>query len=125
MHDKNPQVQKVCDATLDIISQIDEQWAERVQREKFQFHNAQWLEVIQAQTGVQDHNPIDEFEQLVQDSKDLDIMPEPLRPDHMIQGMADLDLWSSSSEYPDEEENVIPALEKSRPSSARKGRPRI
>lgn len=49
MHDKNPQVQKVCDATLDIIAQIDEQWSERVQREKFQFHNTQWLEIIQSQ----------------------------------------------------------------------------
>ena len=29
-------MQKVCDATLDIIAQIDDRWAERVQREKFQ-----------------------------------------------------------------------------------------
>jgi pantothenate kinase len=36
LHDKNTQVQKVCDATLDIISQIDDHWAEKVQREKFQ-----------------------------------------------------------------------------------------
>ena len=49
MHDKNPQVQKVCDATLDLIAQIDEHWAARVQREKFQFHNAQWLDIIQQQ----------------------------------------------------------------------------
>ena len=26
----------MCDATLDIIAQIDDRWAERVQREKFQ-----------------------------------------------------------------------------------------
>ncbi len=36
LHDKNTQVQKVCDATLDIIAQIDDHWAEKVQREKFQ-----------------------------------------------------------------------------------------
>ena len=39
----------MCDATLDVIAQIDEHWAERVQREKFQFHNAQWLEIVTAQ----------------------------------------------------------------------------
>ena len=33
------QVQKVCDATLDIIAQIDDRWAERVQREKFQVND--------------------------------------------------------------------------------------
>ena len=62
LHDKNPQVQKVCDATLDIIAQIDDRWAERVQREKFQFHNAQWLDIIQSQQEQQqqqsDHDPI-------------------------------------------------------------------
>ena len=29
--------------------QIDDRWASKVQREKFQFHNAQWLEIIQSQ----------------------------------------------------------------------------
>ena len=47
MHDKNPEVQRVCDKTLDIISQYDDSWSERVQREKFKFHNAQWLEIVQ------------------------------------------------------------------------------
>ena len=46
MHDKNPEVQRVCDATLDIISSHDELWKERVKSEKFRFHNAQWLEIV-------------------------------------------------------------------------------
>ena len=50
MHDKNPEVQRVCDRTLDIISQYDDSWSERVQREKFKFHNAQWLEIVQKST---------------------------------------------------------------------------
>ena len=48
MHDKNPEVQRVCDKTLDIISQFDDSWSERVMREKFRFHNAQWLEIVQS-----------------------------------------------------------------------------
>ena len=46
MHDKNPEVQRVCDATLDIISCNDDLWRERVRSEKFRFHNAQWLEIV-------------------------------------------------------------------------------
>ena len=34
---------------MDLIAQIDDHWAARVQREKFQFHNAQWLDIIQRQ----------------------------------------------------------------------------
>lgn len=49
MHDKNPEVQRVCDRTLDVISQFDDSWSERVKREKFRFHNAQWLEIVQSQ----------------------------------------------------------------------------
>ena len=49
MHDKNPEVQRVCDKTLDIISQFDDSWSERVMREKFRFHNAQWLDIVQSQ----------------------------------------------------------------------------
>ena len=48
MHDKNSEVQRVCDKTLDIISQFDDSWSERVMREKFRFHNAQWLEIVQS-----------------------------------------------------------------------------
>lgn len=46
MHDKNPEVQRVCDSTLDIISSNDSLWRERVRSEKFRFHNAQWLEIV-------------------------------------------------------------------------------
>merc|ERR1719266_1591413 len=54
MHDKNPEVQRVCDKTLDIISQFDDSWSERVMREKFRFHNAQWLEIVQSHKQQQD-----------------------------------------------------------------------
>ena len=61
MHDKNTEVQRVCDKTLDIISQFDDSWSERVMREKFRFHNAQWLEIVQSQKQqeVLESNPDD------------------------------------------------------------------
>ncbi len=46
----------MCDATLDLIAQMDDDWAARVQREKFQFHNAQWLEMIHSQRRQQQHH---------------------------------------------------------------------
>ncbi|CAB4058729.1 Kinesin-associated protein 3 [Lepeophtheirus salmonis] len=62
MHDKNAEIQRVCDATLDIISDIDENWADKVKKEKFRFHNAQWLEIIQIQEVEEEndsrHNPL-------------------------------------------------------------------
>ena len=54
MHDKNPEVQRVCDATLDIISCHDDLWRERVRSEKFRFHNAQWLEIVGGTGGAND-----------------------------------------------------------------------
>ena len=52
MHDRNPEVQRLCDATLDIISLHDESWRDRVRREKFRFHNAQWLEIVEGQRAA-------------------------------------------------------------------------
>ena len=52
MHDKNTEVQRVCDATLDIISSHDNLWRERVRSEKFRFHNAQWLEIVGGAQGI-------------------------------------------------------------------------
>nr|XP_020480748.1 kinesin-associated protein 3-like isoform X2 [Monopterus albus] len=43
MHDKNTEIRKVCDNTLDIIAEYDEEWGRKIQSEKFRFHNNQWL----------------------------------------------------------------------------------
>ncbi|KAI0222322.1 Kinesin-associated protein 3 [Lamellibrachia satsuma] len=61
MHDKNPEVRKVCDGTLDIISghlckchtldiisEHDDEWAKKIQLEKFRWHNSQWLEMVES-----------------------------------------------------------------------------
>ena len=41
MHDSNSQVRKVCDSTLDIISEFDQEWAVKIRMEKFRWHNSQ------------------------------------------------------------------------------------
>ena len=47
MHDSNAQVRKVCDTTLDIIAEFDEDWATKIRLEKFRWHNSQWLDMIE------------------------------------------------------------------------------
>ncbi|XP_056132762.1 kinesin-associated protein 3a [Lampris incognitus] len=47
MHDKNAEIRKVCDNTLDIIAQYDEDWGKKIQSEKFRWHNSQWLEMVE------------------------------------------------------------------------------
>ncbi|KAM4628521.1 kinesin-associated protein 3a [Polymixia lowei] len=47
MHDKNAEICKVCDNTLDIIAEYDEEWGKKIQSEKFRWHNSQWLEMVE------------------------------------------------------------------------------
>uniref|UniRef100_UPI003AAD4528 kinesin-associated protein 3a isoform X2 n=1 Tax=Centroberyx gerrardi TaxID=166262 RepID=UPI003AAD4528 len=47
MHDNNAEIRKVCDNTLDIIAEYDEEWGKKIQSEKFRWHNAQWLEMVE------------------------------------------------------------------------------
>ncbi|CAK6977724.1 kinesin-associated protein 3a isoform X1 [Scomber scombrus] len=46
MHDSNAEIRKVCDNTLDIIAEYDEEWGKKIQNEKFRLHNGQWLEIV-------------------------------------------------------------------------------
>ena len=46
MHDKNPEIRKLCATTLDIIGEIDEEWAKKIKMEKFRWHNSQVLNLI-------------------------------------------------------------------------------
>ncbi|XP_017311794.1 kinesin-associated protein 3a isoform X1 [Ictalurus punctatus] len=47
MHDKNAEICNVCDNTLDIIAEYDEEWGRKIQSEKFRWHNSQWLEMVE------------------------------------------------------------------------------
>ncbi|XP_069365605.1 kinesin-associated protein 3 [Maniola hyperantus] len=47
MQDKNAEIRKMCDACLDIISQMQNDWAARIKVERFRCHNGQWLSVVE------------------------------------------------------------------------------
>lgn len=35
MHDKNAEIRRVCEYTLDIIAEVDQDWTEKIKLEKF------------------------------------------------------------------------------------------
>ncbi|XP_034556274.1 kinesin-associated protein 3a isoform X1 [Notolabrus celidotus] len=47
MHDNNAEIRKVCNNTLDIIAEYDEDWGKKIQTEKFRWYNGQWLEMVE------------------------------------------------------------------------------
>jgi len=48
MHDSNEQIRKVCDETLDLISEVSpDYWSENIKLEKFRWHNQQWLQMVE------------------------------------------------------------------------------
>jgi len=98
MHDKNEEVRKVCDNTLDIISECDEEWSNKIRLEKFRWHNSQWLQMIESQDETNDQSNVyyDE-ENAYQD--DILLRPDLFygNPDEMIDSQA-----YKSGEYPDE-----------------------
>uniref|UniRef100_A0A3B3RUF3 Kinesin associated protein 3 n=1 Tax=Paramormyrops kingsleyae TaxID=1676925 RepID=A0A3B3RUF3_9TELE len=46
MHDRNREIQKVCNSTLDIIAEHDQEWGRMIQSQKFCWHNSHWLEMV-------------------------------------------------------------------------------
>lgn len=44
----------MCDACLDIIAEINEEWEKRIKLQKFQWHNAEWLSCISRLAGAVD-----------------------------------------------------------------------
>ncbi|XP_062419707.1 kinesin-associated protein 3a isoform X3 [Pungitius pungitius] len=47
MHDNNAEIRKVCNNTLDIIADFDEEWGKKIQNEKFRWYNCRWLEMVE------------------------------------------------------------------------------
>uniref|UniRef100_A0A8R1EPW1 Uncharacterized protein n=1 Tax=Caenorhabditis japonica TaxID=281687 RepID=A0A8R1EPW1_CAEJA len=47
MHDVNPAVREVCDNALLIMGEHSKEWAVRIAGERFKWHNAQWLEMVE------------------------------------------------------------------------------
>ena len=76
MHDKNAEIRKVCDNTLDIIAEFDEEWAKKIQLEKFRWHNSQWLEMVESRQLDELNDPYmypdDGYDPYLQDADILD-----------------------------------------------------
>ncbi|KAL8617694.1 hypothetical protein ACOMHN_039642 [Nucella lapillus] len=76
MHDKNSEIRKVCDNTLDIIAEFDEEWSRRIQLEKFRWHNSQWLDMVETRQAEDMSDgymyPEDNMDPYLQDTDILD-----------------------------------------------------
>uniref|UniRef100_A0A8R1TZH0 Kinesin-associated protein 3 n=1 Tax=Onchocerca volvulus TaxID=6282 RepID=A0A8R1TZH0_ONCVO len=46
MHDKNVPIRAICDRALSIIAEHSEEWARKMDTERFRWHNLQWLEMV-------------------------------------------------------------------------------
>ncbi|XP_066251410.1 kinesin-associated protein 3 [Euwallacea similis] len=49
LQDNNKNIRKICNLCLNIISEYDSSWADRIRIEKFRHHNAQWLQMVDSQ----------------------------------------------------------------------------
>ncbi|CAD6187795.1 unnamed protein product [Caenorhabditis auriculariae] len=47
MHDANASVREICDNSLVILGEHSQEWARRIAAERFRWHNAQWLEMVE------------------------------------------------------------------------------
>ncbi|CAG9535765.1 unnamed protein product [Cercopithifilaria johnstoni] len=52
MHDKNLPIRAVCDRALSIIAERSEEWARKMDVERFCWHNLQWLEMVADSNNV-------------------------------------------------------------------------
>ncbi|XP_041482280.1 kinesin-associated protein 3 [Lytechinus variegatus] len=122
MHDKNAEIRKVCDNTLDIISEFDEEWARKIKLEKFRWHNSQWLEMVESQQ-IDDGEGLmygdESYSPYIQESDILD------RPDLFYgqPGYEDGEMYDGvvTPEYVDEYGNVQNGEYMGRPPSAMYG----
>ena len=100
-----------------MIGEISPDWSQKLMSEKFRFHNAQWLEMVQSQTleelnsAAYYQDDDDDDDGLLHDSDILDIDKAELMLGH------DLDMFSSSEETP-EETLMADSMGRSRPLSA-------
>ncbi|XP_037026202.1 kinesin-associated protein 3 isoform X4 [Bradysia coprophila] len=62
MHDKNPEIRKVCDYCLDKITLYDEEWATRLKLERFRNYNEQWINMVESYQEMEDNTYYDQFE---------------------------------------------------------------
>jgi len=97
MHDRNAEIRKVNDSTLDIIREYDSEWEKRIQTEKFKWHNSQWIEMVETQQMVDEEDMYDDVLPQYHPDDDL-LLYEPNFHDEMMMENSGL-----NPEYIDEE----------------------
>ena len=117
LHDRNTEVQRVCDATLQMIGEVSQECSHKLLTEKFRFHNAQWLEMVQSQSLEEMNSAYyqddeEEDDGLLHDSDILDMDKAEL-----LLGQ-DLDMFSSSDPEEVMADSMGSSLGRSRPLSA-------
>ncbi|XP_054159708.1 kinesin-associated protein 3-like [Oppia nitens] len=122
MHDRNKDIKRICDATLDVIAECDLDLASKIKEEKFCSHNKQWLEMIESQacdTIDQLNNGLDESliypELLIKTDLLNDSSSDNLSDEHSIQqSMQAMSLSIDGSDEPvfvsTKKHDIIPAL---------------
>ncbi|KAF6024299.1 KIFAP3 [Bugula neritina] len=88
MHDKNAEIRRVCENTLDIIAEVDQDWTIKIQQEKFRWHNSQWLEMVENRSMDDDmvgsYAPDHDIDPYIQGTEALD------RPEYMFADYNDM-----------------------------------
>lgn len=74
LQDNNKNIRKICNMCLNIISEHDNSWADRIRIEKFRHHNAQWLQMVDSQ-------------QLEPEEEDEDELPPYLNTEYLSQAV--------------------------------------
>lgn len=74
LQDNNKNIRKICNMCLNIISEHDNAWADRIRIEKFRHHNAQWLQMVDSQ-------------QLEPEEEDEDELPPYLNTEYLSQAV--------------------------------------
>nr|KAJ3413912.1 hypothetical protein HK105_001946 [Polyrhizophydium stewartii] len=46
LYDRNVEIRKMCDASLSIIGEIDEEWERKLRQQKFAWHNSEWIAIM-------------------------------------------------------------------------------
>lgn len=64
LQDNNKAIRKICNTCLNIISENNKLWAERIRIEKFRIHNAQWLQMVDSQQLGNEEEDDDEDDEL-------------------------------------------------------------
>ena len=46
LYDRNPEIRRACDACLDIIGEISDEWVTKIRSQKFHWHNSEWVKTV-------------------------------------------------------------------------------